>query len=222
MPSRTATETVDAVVVCAALDTPGCSPHGLRLPMAPVYGYSITAPLRQRRQARRAAARGRDGRALQGRDQPPGLASAWPAARSSAAPRQHEAALHTLYKVLDDWFPGAAHLTQAQRWKGARPMLPDGPPLLGRSGIDGVWLNLATAPAAGHSPAARRTLVADAARRPSAGGHCGLRHRTPCALILSPPMRTAPGPAAPTARCSASSARARSSGAPRPRCRRTR
>ena len=38
----------------------------------------------------------------------------------------------TLYKVLDDWFPGAARLSQAQRWKGARPMLPDGPPVLGR------------------------------------------------------------------------------------------
>ena len=33
-------------------------------------------------------------------------------------------------------------MSHAQRWKGARPMLPDGPPVLGRSGIDGVWLNL--------------------------------------------------------------------------------
>ena len=52
------------------------------------------------------------------------------------------AALHTLHKVLDDWFPGSAQLAQAQRWKGARPMLPDGPPVLGASGAPGVWLNL--------------------------------------------------------------------------------
>ena len=32
--------------------------------------------------------------------------------------------------------------TNVQVWKGARPMLPDGPPLLGVSGIPGVWLNL--------------------------------------------------------------------------------
>ena len=51
-------------------------------------------------------------------------------------------ALHTLHKVLDDWFPGSAHLAQAQRWKGARPMLPDGPPVLGASGAPGIWLNL--------------------------------------------------------------------------------
>ena len=51
-------------------------------------------------------------------------------------------ALDTLYKVLHDWFPGIASMNQAQRWKGARPMLPDGPPLLGASGLDGIWLNL--------------------------------------------------------------------------------
>jgi D-amino-acid dehydrogenase len=52
------------------------------------------------------------------------------------------AALHTLYKVLDDWFPGAVATHRAQHWKGARPMLPDGPPVLGPSGRPGVWLNL--------------------------------------------------------------------------------
>jgi D-amino-acid dehydrogenase len=45
--------------------------------------------------------------------------------------------------VLHDWFPGAVTLQQGvQQWKGARPMLPDGPPVLGASGIPGVWLNL--------------------------------------------------------------------------------
>jgi D-amino-acid dehydrogenase len=56
--------------------------------------------------------------------------------------KHNDAALETLYKVLNDWYPGVARMTQAQRWKGARPMLPDGPPVLGASGIAGVWLNL--------------------------------------------------------------------------------
>ena len=47
------------------------------------------------------------------------------------------AALNTLHKVLDDWYPGSAQLAQAQHWKGARPMLPDGPPVLGASGAPG-------------------------------------------------------------------------------------
>ena len=52
------------------------------------------------------------------------------------------APLATLYKVLDDWFPGAVRTREAQAWKGARPMLPDGPPVLGASGLPGVWLNV--------------------------------------------------------------------------------
>ena len=56
--------------------------------------------------------------------------------------RHSEAAVATLYKVLDDWYPGCAALSQVQQWKGARPMLPDGPPVLGASGAPGVWLNL--------------------------------------------------------------------------------
>jgi D-amino-acid dehydrogenase len=32
--------------------------------------------------------------------------------------------------------------TAVQEWKGARPMLPDGPPVLGATGIPGVWVNL--------------------------------------------------------------------------------
>ena len=59
-----------------------------------------------------------------------------------SATRHDARALETLYKVLHDWFPGSARLSQAQVWKGARPMLPDGPPVIGRSGIEGVWLNL--------------------------------------------------------------------------------
>jgi D-amino-acid dehydrogenase len=56
--------------------------------------------------------------------------------------RHDPAALETLYKVLDDWYPGAARWAKAQAWKGARPMLPEGPPILGASGQPGVWLNV--------------------------------------------------------------------------------
>jgi D-amino-acid dehydrogenase len=51
-------------------------------------------------------------------------------------------ALRTLYKVLKDWFPGAAEMARVQQWRGARPMLPDGPPVVGPSPTKGVWLNL--------------------------------------------------------------------------------
>ncbi len=51
-------------------------------------------------------------------------------------------ALGTLLKVARDWFPGAASYRQARAWVGARPMLPDGPPLLGTTPIRNLYLNI--------------------------------------------------------------------------------
>ena len=59
------------------------------------------------------------------------------------ADKKRAGSIQTLYKVLHDWFPGAANRASGvQEWKGARPMLPDGPPIVGASGIAGLWLNL--------------------------------------------------------------------------------
>jgi len=136
----------DAVVVCAALGASALlRPHGLKLPLQPVYGYSITAPLRQHHghpdHGPRAAlmderykiAISRIGNRVR---------VAGSAEIGGSADRINPASIETLYKVLHDWYPGAAHMSQVQRWKGARPMLPDGPPVLGESGLPGVWLNL--------------------------------------------------------------------------------
>ncbi len=140
------TEGFDAIVVCAALGSAALlRPLGLKLPLQAVHGYSITAPLRRH-----------EGRADHGprsalMDERYKVAISRLGARVRVAgsaeiggsdAAHYASSLATLYKVLHDWFPGSAHLSQAQRWKGARPMLPDGPPVLGRSGIDGVWLNL--------------------------------------------------------------------------------
>lgn len=140
------TEGFDAIVVCAALDSAVLlRPHGLKLPMQAVYGYSITAPLR------RAEAHGDIGPRSALMDERYKVAISRLGTRvrvaggaeiGGSATRHNPRALETLYKVLHDWFPGSARLSQAQVWKGARPMLPDGPPVLGRSGIEGVWINL--------------------------------------------------------------------------------
>ena len=136
----------DAIVVCA-----GVQAHmllkgvGLKLPLAPVYGYSVTAPVRHL-----------DGHAALG-PRAALMDERYKVAISRLGQRIRVAGiaeiggraddialgpLRTLYRVLDDWFPGAALTREAQHWKGARPMLPDGPPVLGESGAPGVWLNL--------------------------------------------------------------------------------
>jgi D-amino-acid dehydrogenase len=141
-----ADETFDAVVVCAAVESrPLLRAIGVSLPLLAVHGYSVTAPLRHDDQhlhlepraalmdERYKVAISRLGNRVRVAGSAEiGLVSAKRSAQAYA----------TLDKVLDDWFPGITRRDAAQRWKGARPMLPDGPPVLGASGIDGIWLNL--------------------------------------------------------------------------------
>ena len=135
----------DAVVVCAGVQAnkvlSGC---GLALPLVAVHGYSITAPLRHFEASTvgplAALMDDRYKVALTRLGQRVRVAGG--AELGGALSRINPNAVATLYRVLDDWFPGAAQLRDVQVWKGARPMLPDGPPVLGASGAPGVWLNL--------------------------------------------------------------------------------
>ncbi|HEX7438081.1 MAG TPA: FAD-dependent oxidoreductase [Caldimonas sp.] len=144
--SEPVTETFDVVVVCAALGALSLlRPLGIRMPLQAVYGYSVTAPLRHNDhhldQGPRSALM--DERYKVAISRLGARVRVAGSAELGGSLRRHDrGALATLYKVLDDWFPGAANLDQAQHWKGARPMLPDGPPVLGPSGVEGVWLNL--------------------------------------------------------------------------------
>ena len=135
-----------AVVVCggvAAVDL--LRPLGLRLPLAAVYGYSISAPIAEPLNAPRSALMDERYKVaisrLGNRVRVAGSAEI-----GGALQRKRPAAVQTLYKVLHDWFPAAAQLASpgisVQEWKGARPMLPDGPPLIGATGIPGVWINI--------------------------------------------------------------------------------
>ena len=145
LPAEPVTEPFDAIVVCAALGASALlRPLGVKLPLLAVHGYSVTAPLRHNEhhpQGPRSAVMDERFKIAISR-----LGSRVRVAGSAeigGTLDQHDPrALDTLYKVLHDWFPGAAMMGQAQVWKGARPMLPDGPPVIGGSGKDGVWLNL--------------------------------------------------------------------------------
>ncbi len=138
--------TFDAVIVCGGVDSVALlRPLGLRLPLVPVYGYSISAPLREPLNAPRSALMDERYKVaivrLGNRVRVAGSAEI-----GGGPDKKRAASIDTLYKVLQDWFPGAAQLANTgagvQEWKGARPMLPDGPPLIGASGIPRVWMNL--------------------------------------------------------------------------------
>ncbi|MBB1599189.1 D-amino acid dehydrogenase [Variovorax sp. UMC13] len=133
----------DAIVMCAGVASAALlRPLGLRIPLTPVYGHSVSANVREPLNAPRSAVMDERYKVAITRM---GLRVrvAGSAEIGGSLDTMNPAALQTLYKVLHDWFPGAATLQAGiQQWKGARPMLPDGPPVIGPSGIPGVWLNL--------------------------------------------------------------------------------
>lgn len=132
---------VDAVVVCG-----GCwsgeltRPLGLKLPIYPVKGYSLTVPLTEpgrapvstvhddnfkvvsTRLGNRLRASGFVELAGFNRDIPP-------------------ARLATIRKSVESRFPGCADLEAAETWTGFRPMTPDGPAIIGRGPRDNLFLN---------------------------------------------------------------------------------
>ncbi|RVU45493.1 FAD-dependent oxidoreductase [Rubrivivax rivuli] len=139
-------ESFDAVIACTGADAaPLLARAGVKLPLVALHGYSVTAPLRH----------------LDGLP-PPGPRAALIDAREQVTLTRlgqrvrvsgmgelggdladvSLPPLRRLYRVLDTWFPGAVLERGAQHWKGARPMLPDGCPVLGASGQPGLWLNL--------------------------------------------------------------------------------
>ncbi len=128
-------ESFDAVIVCAALDTASLlGPKlGRQLGLKPVLAHSVTAPLRQLEAHPDLGPRG----GLL--DQRMGVTLSRIGQRVRAT-GPSEALLH---QALHDWFPGASVSTQTQRWSGAHAVLADSLPLIGASGLPGIWLNLA-------------------------------------------------------------------------------
>ncbi len=132
----------DAIVLCAgAASGPLLRAIGLQLPLAPVYGYSVSAQVREPLNAPRGAVTDERHQVVITRmGQRVRVAGG---AEFGGASHAHRAAtLRQLYQVLQDWFPGTAQFSAGvQEWKGARPCLPDDLPALGAA-APGIWLNL--------------------------------------------------------------------------------
>jgi D-amino-acid dehydrogenase len=142
--------TFDAVVMCAGVASrdllkPLIKPLKRKLPLIPVYGYAISAAIREPLNAPRSAVMDERYKVAISR-MGNRVRVAGSAEIGGSLDNKPVSAISTLYKVLQDWFPGAAHISNmgasVTEWKGARPMLPDGPPVLGASGVPNIWLNL--------------------------------------------------------------------------------
>jgi D-amino-acid dehydrogenase len=133
----------DAVVLCTGMQSRRLlAPLGIALPLVPVYGYSVSCQIKEPLDAPRSGLMDERYKVsitrLGQRVRVAGSAQV-----GGKANAMHMGALKTLYKVLQDWFPGAAIMSKGvQQWQGARPMLANRPPVIGRGGQDGLWLNL--------------------------------------------------------------------------------
>lgn len=132
----------DRVLVAAGADSTALlRPLGLRVPLYPVKGYSVTVMIRDELQAPLGALMDESYKIAITR-MGNRMRVAGTAELGSRKLDLRPAALRTLIKVARDWFPVAGNYQEATQWAGARPMLPDGPPLIGPTSVPGLFLNL--------------------------------------------------------------------------------
>jgi D-amino-acid dehydrogenase len=113
---------------------------GIDVALYPVKGYSATVTVARHDQAPQLSVMDEDRKVAITR-MGQRLRIAGTAEIGTRRLRLRASALRNLIRTAIDWFPAAAAYAQAQYWVGARPMLPDGPPLLGVTPIRGLLLN---------------------------------------------------------------------------------
>jgi D-amino-acid dehydrogenase len=132
----------DAVVVAAGAESAHLlKPLGIHVPLYAVKGCSATALIKNFDHAPQSAlvdeaynvAIARLGNRIR-------ISGTAEIGSSNSNP--HERAIRTLVKAGADWFPDAANYGTANFWSGVRPMLPDGPPLLGETPVRNVYVNI--------------------------------------------------------------------------------
>ena len=115
------------------------APIGIRIPVYPVKGYSITVPITDASRAPESTVMDETHKVavtrLGDRIRVGGTAEL-----AGYTLRLHEARRRTLVHVVDDLFPGAGDVARAEFWCGLRPMTPDGTPIVGPTPIGNLFL----------------------------------------------------------------------------------
>lgn len=115
-------------------------PIGIRLPVYPVKGYSVTLPVIDDAMAPQSTIMDETHKVAITRlgDR---IRVAGTAEIAGYSDRLGPHATDTVKHVIGDLFPKGGDLTQAEGWTGLRPMTPDGTPVLGETRFDNLYLN---------------------------------------------------------------------------------
>ncbi|MBV7396409.1 D-amino acid dehydrogenase [Mameliella sediminis] len=116
------------------------TPIGVRLPVYPVKGYSVTLPVTQDADAPQSTIMDETHKVAITRlgDR---IRVAGTAEIAGYSNRLGPHATDTVRHVIGDLFPKGGDLSKAEGWTGLRPMTPDGTPVLGPSRYDNLYLN---------------------------------------------------------------------------------
>ncbi len=130
----------DAYVVALGSYSPLLlAPVGVRIPVYPVKGYSVTVPITDPGGAPESTVMDETHKVAVTRlgDR---IRAGGTAELAGYTLRLHEARRRTLVHVVNDLFPAAGDVGQAEFWCGLRPMTPDGTPVIGPTPIGNLFL----------------------------------------------------------------------------------
>ncbi len=130
----------DACVVALGSYSPLLlAPIGIRVPVYPVKGYSLTVPIRDASGAPESTVMDETHKVavtrLGERIRVGGTAEL-----AGYSRQLHEARRDTLVHVVSDLFPAGGDVSRAEFWCGLRPMTPDGTPVVGATPVVGLFL----------------------------------------------------------------------------------
>jgi D-amino-acid dehydrogenase len=128
------------VLACGSYSPLLARPLGLKLPVYPVKGYSLTVPIDNPEAAPLGTITDETYKVVVTR-LGNRLRAAGTAELAGYDLRLRPKRLATIAHVIRDLFPGAGNLANAEPWTGLRPMTPDNPPLLGATPYKNLFLN---------------------------------------------------------------------------------
>lgn len=132
----------DHVVLAAGLQSRALvAPLGVKLPLYPLKGYSLTAPIDANHRPPEVSVTDFEKKILYARiGQDLRIAAMVDLVGEDT--RLDAGRLASLQRSVRATFPHAADYDRAATWAGLRPATPSGAPIVGASGVPGLWLNV--------------------------------------------------------------------------------